>query len=88
MTDADLIAALGWEPCREDATSDPAWRCAEHEAILNSAGVCDTQRYRLQGARAGIDLAREGIAEAVQDHMWVPVPHGAEAARIAREWQP
>lgn len=63
MTDADLIAALGWKPCRSFGGSGP---CDEHGYAqrLNPSGVCSYQAARLHLVRAGIDLARTGIIEA------------------------
>lgn len=59
MTDEDLIAALGWEPCRYSALG---W-CGTHDDIARMGvdASCEALRNQLIGARAGIDLARSGI---------------------------
>lgn len=70
MTDAELIAALGWEPCKR--YDDARRGCATHP---DDGGMwvigdqwCLHMTHALIGARAGIDLARERIAQAMRSN--------------------
>ena len=65
MDDAELIAALGWEPCRLDRERQ---RCTTHypPGAWIHFGTCRVMDERLSCARAGIDLARVDIADAAE----------------------
>lgn len=75
MTDAALLAALGWQPCEPDVdgvgltgsiVENSHKLCAIHDVWLGADTYCVRMRAQLIGARAGIDLARDGIAEAIE----------------------
>ena len=80
MTDLDLIAALGWEPCQIGTTTGAASKqvwCSAHFSVSTADATqpCNTMFHRLIGARAGIDLARTGIGATLR----------ADADRIDQE---
>lgn len=89
MTDADLIAALGWEPCE---------RVDENACVIHGVWFappdshCTAMLNRLQGARAGIDLAKHGIADAIKTTHVPGDPAGYASDFILREavlrWTP
>lgn len=93
MTDADLIAALGWKPCKR--YDDARRGCATHP---DDGGMwvqgdlwCLHMMNALLGARAGIDLARNGIVQAIATTDRVSDPDGyirEAVCEIALEWQP
>ena len=85
MSDADLIEALGWQPCKAGLYVSGGG-CITHAAAWHHDEVCGVMQQRLIGARDGIDLARDGIAEDLIDGL--DVPHGSDAAAIARGWRP
>lgn len=92
MTDADLMTALG--PCAGDTH-----RCRVHDStwhptsISRGHDVCHVLVHRLDGARIAVALARDGIADAIDqaskrtDAVHWPETKGlARAATIARGW--
>lgn len=90
MNDDVLIAALDWTAC--DARY-PLF-CDRHLSPMKSTGPhCYALGSRLAAARAGIDLACDGIADALE-HASTRPPEGLSswigalraAARIARGW--
>lgn len=69
MNDTELIAALGWKPCDWRQYSQQLWwECTAHHigGWANRPEVCSTIAERFRDVRAGIDLARNGIAEAIE----------------------
>lgn len=64
MTDAELIVALGWQPCERKrrfvSPNTTVADCGLHGYVAwpDDAAVCSVQAERLALVRAGIDLAR------------------------------
>jgi hypothetical protein len=60
MTDKEILAALGWKPCRwhQDPTTTH-WVCHAHSdrrGYLNGTGLCTTMMLMVDSARAGMML--------------------------------
>lgn len=94
MTDEELAEALDIRACHYDAGGKA---CLEHGAYGAVGWDCVRRNALLIGARAGIDLAREGIADAITQTVAdmgagrLPIRELAavrygEAAAIARGW--
>lgn len=59
LTDDELIAAIGWQPCKWHKFDGRWWWCSEHgiAAWATSPEVCSAMSDRLVLIRVGIDLA-------------------------------
>lgn len=100
MPDAALIAALGWEPCEVGENEERSLRCRTHLGldgtrphVPKEQRYCYRMRRDLTAARAGMDLAREGIADDITrevEEWYVSTVPAVDMARavvgIARGW--
>ena len=75
MTDDELIAALGWECKWVDSTDQRGevwWWCATHNSERHyqdaPPDMCKPVCALLDAARAGIDLAKRGIADEIENY--------------------
>ena len=102
MTDAELIAALGWVPCRPHRTD--VTLCDSHNEFFMDEKVCRRRAEDLDVARAGIDLARTGIGATLRADadridqeakgsdapgpLMVAATHQRRSAAMVEGWQP